>query len=247
VRDVLLASDGKQTVLLARGNFHLTLPPSVKKFNYHGFVIVSNTYPATMDAAPPREKSGATHASKAGSGFCLLDSTLAAAGPLPILEAALDQYKSGNRNNATALLTRARAISEQYQFWGLTTGTGNFISENLPQAGSGQNGPDFARVFRSLQNISMVADLSKGLKGSAEGYCGSEQDAKTLSDALRGGVGMGRLNTPDNKPELLRLWDGIKVELAGKKVALNVDISQDLIDQLVDLVQHPQSNPHSRP
>ena len=31
----------------------------------------------------------------------------------------------------------------------------------------------------------------------------------------------------------------MKVELADKKVTLNVDISQDLIDQLVKLMQNP--------
>src|SRR5579862_6033350 len=105
VRDLLLAGNGQRSVLLARGTFHLTLPPSAKKFNYHGYVIISN--------ADPHQP--------AGGGFCVLDATLAAAGPLPVLEAALDQYKSGNRNNAASLLGRARAIPENYQFWTVTT------------------------------------------------------------------------------------------------------------------------------
>ena len=116
-----------------------------------------------------------------------------------MLEAALDQYKSGNRNNAAALLARARAIPENYQLWGVTTGNGNFISENMPSAGPG--GAGFAPLFRSLQNVLFEADLRSGLKGIAEGLCGSPQDAKKLSDALRGMVGMGRLNTPENQPE----------------------------------------------
>ena len=156
---------------------------------------------------------------------------------MPALEAALDQYKSGNRNNAPALLARARAIPENFQLWGVTTGTGNFISQNLPSAGPA--GAGFASLFHSLQNVSFEADLRSGLKGTAEGLCGSPADAKKVSDALRGMVGMGRLNTPDNQPDLLRLWDGMKVELADKKVTLNVDISQDLIDQLVKLMQNP--------
>ena len=118
VRDLLLASSGKQTVLLARGNFHLNVPAQAKKFNYHGYVILSNAIPQQQEAG----------------GFCILDSTLAAAGPLPVLQAALDQYKSGNRNNAAALLSRARAIAENYQFWSVTVGSANLISENMPSA-----------------------------------------------------------------------------------------------------------------
>ena len=48
---------------------------------------------------------------------------------------------------------------------------------------------------------------------------------------------MGRLSTPENQPDLLRLWDGIKVEQSDKKVTLTADIGQDLIDQLLKLMQ----------
>jgi hypothetical protein len=230
VRDVLLANNGRQTILLARGSFHLKLPPTANKFNYHGFVVISNR----SRVRPPSAKQSDTTNE---SGFCLLDSTLAVAGPLPALEAALDQYKSGNGNNAAALLARARTIPENFQLWGVTTGTGNFISQNLPPASPG--GVGFAPMFRTLQNIIFEADLRSGLKGFAEGFCGTAQEAKKVSDALRGIVAMGRLNTPDNQPELLRLWDGMKVELADRKVTLTVDISQDLIDQLVKVMQNP--------
>jgi hypothetical protein len=230
VRDLLLAGNGQHSVMLARGTFHVTLPPGAQKFNYHGYVIVSNADPQ--------------HAASGGA-FCILDSTLAAAGPLNVLEAALDQYKSGNRNNAAALLARARAIPESNQFWLVTAGASGIISENLP--GASGNGPDFARIFRSLQNTLLEADLRNGLKAIAEGDCTSAQDAKTLSDAARGMVGMGRLNTPENQPDLLRLWDGIKVEQQDKKVILTADIGQDLIDQLLKLVQSNAPNRKPQP
>ncbi len=223
VRDLLIASNGKQQVLLARGTFHVNLPASAKKFNYHGYVIVTHAGDARLEAG----------------GFCILDSTLAAAGPLPVLEAALDQYKSGSRNNAAALLGRARSIAENYQFWLVTAGSGSIISENMPGPAGGA---DFGRVFRSLQNASLEADLRSGLKAPGEGYCTSAQDAKMLADAARGMVGMGRLNTPENQPDLLRLWDGIKVEQVDKKVTLTTDIGQDLIDQLLNMMQTGAAN-----
>jgi hypothetical protein len=217
VRDLLLASNGKQTVLLARGSFHVKVPAQAKAVNYHGYVIVSR---------------GGTQ--PAEGGFCILDSTLAAAGPLPALEAALDQYKSGNRKNAAALLTRARAIAEDYQLWGVTAGNSSFMPANGPGA---SKGPDFGRIVRSLQNALFEADLRNGLKGTVEGYCASAQDAKSLGDATRGMVGMARLNTPENQPELLRVWDGIKVEQSDRKLTLTVDVGQDLVDQILKLVQ----------
>jgi hypothetical protein len=217
VRDLLLASNGKQTVLLARGTFNVKAPDKARKLNYHGFVILAN------GGAGPAEY-----------GFCILDSTLAAAGPLPALKAALDQYKSGNRNNAAALLARARSVAEDYQFWVVAAGTSQLISENLPGA---SNGLDFGRIFRSLQNALFEADLRTGLKGFVEGDCTTAQDAKNLSDAARGMVGMARLNTPEDQPDLLRVWDGFKVEQSDRKVTLTMDVGQDLVDQLLKLAQ----------
>lgn len=226
VRDLLLASIGKQSVLLARGSFHVNIPGKAKQFNYHGYVVVSNGNPEPQEA-----------------GFCILDRTLAAAGPMPLLKAALDQYKSGNRNNAAELLTRARAIPDNYQFWVVTAGNSNFISDNVDKS---SGGPDLSRILGTFQNALVEADLRNGLKANAEGYCNSAQEAKSLSDAARGLVGMGRLNTPDNQPDLLRLWDGIKVTQSDRKVVLTADISQDLIDQLLKLLQSAGPN-RSRP
>ena len=126
-------------------------------------------------------------------------------------------------------------IPENYQIWGVTAGDSNYISENM----TGSSGaPDLGRIFRSLQNTSFEADLRNGLKGSAEGSCASAQDAKNLADGARGMVGMARLKTPDNQPELLRVWDGIKVEQADRKITLTVDVGQDLIDQILKLIQN---------
>jgi hypothetical protein len=215
VRDLMFASSGKQSVLLARGTFPLNALAQAKRFSYHGYMILSKDGP------------------QGTGGFCVLDSTLAAAGPLPALEAALDQYKSGNRKNAAVLLARARSIPENYQIWGVTAGNSNYISENIP----GSSGaPDLGRIFRSLQDTFFEADLRNGLKALAEGYCGSAQDAKSLSDAARGMIGMARLKTPENQPELLRVWDGVKVVQVDRKITLTVDVGQDLIDELLRLI-----------
>ena len=170
------------------------------------------------------------------AGFCILDATLAAAGPLPVLQAALDQYKSANRKNAAALLDRARSVPETYQVYGISTGSGNFVAQNMPTPNQGM---DIGQVFRTMQNTFFEVDLRNGMKAMADGWAVTPKDAKTVSDALRGMIGMGRLNTPDNKPELLRLWDGIKVDLSDRRVTLTIDVSQDLVDELVKQVQGP--------
>ena len=108
--------------------------------------------------------------------------------------------------------------------------------QNMPTPNQGM---DIGQVFRTMQNTFFEVDLRNGMKAMADGWAVTPKDAKTVSDALRGMIGMGRLNTPDNKPELLRLWDGIKVDLSDRRVTLTIDVSQDLVDELVKQVQGP--------
>ena len=229
VRDLLLASTGGDSVLLARGNFHLTSKGKFKKSNYHGFEIWTD------------EKAG----------FCILDRTLAAAGPLPMLQAALDQYKLRGRNNANAaaLLTRAKAIPENYQIWVVTSGNSNYVAEKMPKPG---NGVDVQRILQSLGDVRIEADFRSGLNANAEGWCTTVQDAKNLGDVVRGAVGLGRLRTPENQPDLLRLWDGIKVEQSDRKVTITASIGQELIDEFLKLFEpgngrKPEKSADARP
>src|SRR6185312_10505761 len=71
VRDILLASTASGTVLLARGTFHWNAPglTDVRKFRHGKYEIIG----------------------KGEAGFCILDPTLAAAGDVKTLEAALDE------------------------------------------------------------------------------------------------------------------------------------------------------------
>jgi len=41
------------------------------------------------------------------------------------------------------------------------------------------------------------------------------------------------LSVPENQPDLLRLFDGIKVEQKQKSVAINIAVAPELIDKLI--------------
>ncbi|MGI8991793.1 MAG: hypothetical protein ACR2I2_19710 [Bryobacteraceae bacterium] len=225
VRDLLVASNGKDTVALARGTFHLGNVQGVHKSDYKGYAVYSHD----------------------DNGYALLDAGTAVAGTLPGLHAALDQYKSGNRtardNNSSALLARAQSIPGQYQVWAVSVGGADFIARNMPQSGNGAN---FSKIFRSLENTMFEADLRNGLDAMAQGNCRTEKDAKDLGDAARGLVGFGRLSVPENQPELLKLWDGIHVDQQQKNIAITAKIAQDLLDKLVQMFNAGESRPRPR-
>jgi hypothetical protein len=213
VRELLFVETPRGSVMLARGTFHLNAAPlkDVQKTRHGDYEIVG----------------------RGTGGFCILDSTLAVAGDVPAIEAALDEWKSGTHMAAKPLLARVAGIGPQAQFWGVSTGVAGFLSDHSPRVNSGL---DFSKIFRGLEDSSFQADLSSGLKIEVHGTTANEKDAINLRDAVRGMVGLGRLQVPENQPELLRVWDGISAEQQGRSITIRADIAQDLFDKLIQML-----------
>jgi hypothetical protein len=213
VRELLFTTNPYGSVMLARGTFHLNS--------------------ATLKGATKTRHGQYDIWGRGASGFCILDSTLAAAGDIPALEAALDEWAHGTHTAAQPLLARMAGVNPQSPLWGISVGAGSFLAEHPPAAKSGL---DFSKIFTSLHDYWFQADFSAGMRAEVHGTTATEKDAANLRDAVRGIVGLGRLNVPENQPELLRVWDGITVDQQGRSVALHADIAQDLIDKMVQLL-----------
>ena len=212
VRELLFASTATGGVLLARGTFPL--------------------HPQVSDTKPLRHGKY-TIQSSGGSGFCILDTTLAAAGDLRSVKAALDEWTSGSHTGAQPLLGRARAVDPQTQFWGVSAGFAGFLADNIPGAG---RGIDFSKIFQGLEDTWFQASFTAGFQALVHGATATEQDALNLRDTMKGLIGFGRLSVPENQPEMLKLWDGIGVEQEGRTVSIHADIPENLVDRLVRML-----------
>jgi hypothetical protein len=213
VRELLLAVTPRGEVMLARGTFH-------------------------PDAATLKSLSRTRHGEydiwvQGSSGFCILDSTLAAAGDVPTVMAALDEWKSGSHRAGQPLLAKVSTVDARTQLWGVSTGLSSFLAEHAPGAGSGI---DLSKILQGLEDTSFEADLSMGLFARVRGTTATEKDAVSLRDTFRGMVGFGRLRVPENQPELLKVWDGITVDQQGRSLTIHVDIAQRLIDKLLQIL-----------
>jgi hypothetical protein len=220
VREMLVASDGTQgqSVVVARGTFaKVTDMGKVKEWK-HGIYLI--------------------HGDEKG-GYCLLDNTTAAAGPLPGLYAALDHWYSHAPPATPGLLARAESIPAAAQIWAISSGGFN-IPGNITMR---QGGTDFAQIFRNVEQTVFWADLRGGLDATLEGDVKTEDDAKNLGDAARGLIGIGRLSVPDNHRELFKVWDGFKVDQHARHLTITAKVPQDLIDQLVGLLQSGELRP----
>jgi hypothetical protein len=214
VRELLFAATDPGGVLLARGNF--PLHPDVsgsRTLRYGSYILEVN----------------------GNAGFCILDRTLAVAGDVKSIEAALDQWKSGTHTAAQPLLARVKSIEPESQLWGVSTGFASFLADNMPRAGRG-GGVDFSKIFRGLEDTWFRASFANGLNALIHGSAATEQDAANLRDTAKGLIGFGRLSVPENQPEMLKLWDGITVDQQGLSISIKANIPENLIERLVAML-----------
>jgi hypothetical protein len=215
VNELLVATNGKDAVTIARGQFHPT-DMGAKKVAYKGYTL---------------------HVRGEGA-YALIDSSTAVAGTEPAVRAAIDQYKSGARSaTVSALLARGRAIAPQNQIWAVSDSPEAFTSlgQTGPGTGAG-NAANVGKVFGQLERLSFAADLTRGLNAVATGDCKAEQDAKAIGDLLRGVVSLGKLSVPQGQTELLRIYDSVQVDQQQKVVKMVINVPPDLIDKLVQLL-----------
>lgn len=211
VRELLVASIGKDSLVAARGTFNARAFEGMPRNTYKGYAIYTRDRGAVA----------------------LIDNSTAIAGTVDAVHAALDRRASGGGSAPVELLARARQIPPENQVWSVANGFDNLLTGSIPETGNAAN---IGRILRSLENTTAAADLRTGLNGYINGTCRTDADAKNLGDAARGLVGLGRLSVPEKQPELLRLWDGIKVDQQQRTIKITVAIPQDLIDKLIDLV-----------
>jgi len=232
VQELLVASTGeKQFVAVARGAFNVSaMTRAMKEKN------------ATVENYRGLEVLGGDGKDQNGR-FCFLDEKTVLAGTRPEVLSAIDRKAGGGPSltSNTALLSRAQAISGTHQIWAVSSNPGQLVSRNLPRAGNAQ-ASNLARIFSTMSHTSLALDLSGGLELRAQGLCQSGQDAKTLADAVRGLVALGRLSASDKEPEMMNALDGIQVEERNNELGITVKLDQPNFEKLLE-----KTGPRRRP
>jgi hypothetical protein len=129
------------------------------------------------------------------------------------------------------LLELLKNVPGGAHFWMVTTSGAKLVPE-LPDSGPLANA---AKVAASLRDGWMWADFEQGVRLHAEGHYPNGEAARQIHDALRGLVGIARLRTPEDKPELLRVYDGFQTKVREETLVVDYTAPQDLVDQLATL------------
>jgi hypothetical protein len=216
--ELLLCSTGKNALLLLRGKFRIT--DLEARFKSNG-------------VTPSKYKGHDLFGDDRGA-VAFLDDSTAAAGTTAAIHALLDQQ--ADRSSAHGLplplrdLLRTLPASDQV-YAALTGGVENL---NLPLPREGNLG-NIMQALRSVDSATLGMDLNKGIDAIAVVNCNTERDAKFVHDLVRGLVGFGRLNTPDNQPDLLKLYDAIQVTQQQAQTKVTADVPQELADKFLDV------------
>lgn len=214
--EVLSCSNGKYGLLMARGKFNTA--DLEKRLEARG-------------AAPFAYKNYRLFGNQQAAIFFLNAST-ALAGPAVELRAIIDQGSRSGRGLPPTLRDLVRTIPANDQIWAALTGGLQGLNLGVPRNSNLEN---IMNALKSIDTATLGMDLSKGFDLTAEVTCKTERDAKFVHDMVKGIVGFGRLNTPDNHQELLQLYDAIKVTQQQTHTHVTADIPTDLADRFLDL------------
>ncbi len=214
--EILLCSNGKTALLLVRGQYRREDLEARLKSN----------------GAAPSDYKGHKIFGKEPAAITFIDDSTAIAGPPGDIRSLIDQPGGGGPGLPTTLRDLLRGLPAADQIYAALTG--GVANLNLPIPREGNLG-NAMQALQSVQSATLGMNLSNGMDAIAVVNCNTERDAKFVHDLVRGLVGFGRLNTPDNQPDLLKLYDAIQVTQQQAKTTVTANVPQDLTDKFLDV------------
>jgi len=218
--EILVCSNGKNALLLVRGKFR---PADVAaRFKASG-------------VAPSNYKGHDMFGDERGA-ITFLDDSTAVAGTVAevrgLVDQERDQPKGSSRGLPIPLRDLLRTLPAGDQVYAALTGGVENLNLPLPREGNLGN---VMQALRSVESATLGMNLSNGIDAIAVVNCNTERDAKFVHDLVRGLVGFGRLNTPDNQPDLLKLYDAVQVTQQQAQTKVTANVPQELADKFLDL------------
>jgi hypothetical protein len=207
-------SDGNSGVILVHGKFNES--ELAAKLGSHG--LKRTTY------------KGANFYGDDSNAVVFVDASTAAAGHTAAIHSMLDTYDPARRLSA-ALTAQLAAIPASSEIWAVFTG-------GVPMLGNRAGGGNLAGFLQVLQGItggSLGLDVSQGVDLGVRVTCHTSDDARRVHDAARGLIGMGRLSTKSDQPDMLKVYDSIQVDQDQSSVKISAKLPQDLVDKFLQM------------
>ena len=215
---VVLVSNGSRSLVFARGRFTVgEMEPKLgalgsERQHYKDYTLIGNPQTSVV----------------------FLNPGVAVAGSRAALKELID-HRAEYREMPVSFSKKLASMPSDDQIWAVDDGVLRQQQQN--------NTPDATGMRSMVSNlVGFVKTSSVGvhigdsaiIKGEID--CVSSEGAQRVRDALKGGVGLARLNTRSDQMEMLRLYDAIKINQADTKVTVDADVGSDLIEQFMKLM-----------
>ncbi len=198
---------------------------------YRGFEVFHSPH--------ARRGSGPGSGSDPGT-LALVDDRTILAGTAAAVQQALDLKVQPGPNvlSNSALIERVRRIGAENQVWAVSSAPGSFLPANLPPVSQA----NALRVLQGLEGSTVAVNAASDFRLLVEGSCANSEDARTLADAARGLLAMGRLAAPINRPEALDVLNSFRIEQEERQVRVTAQIPSQLLQNLIEspaAMRHP--------
>lgn len=161
---------------------------------------------------------------------------------LPVEFLAHDMVAAGDESMRTRAKQKQGSALPAYApkdagFWAVTRG---LPPVKFPEKGAIANLGNIERLMEKVEIGTLGIELSDGIEVTATAECSDEKAGEQMQTVLRGFLGMGRLATRDNKRELLKVFDAVKVGRDKTRVLVTAAWPGELVDEAISLL--PESH-----
>ena len=225
--EVLLAGNGKDSVVFARGKFspHGIEPDfkkeGVTKTPYKGYTLIG-----TDDFV-----------------LTFVNSTVAVAGKPGAVRRVIDGRDSGT-GPTPAMLERLNRIPRGNQFWAVTMSAQTYLPKDIPAPEIGGMLGGFAgnipKILGMLESGDAAIDITSGLKLVINLSCTNDENAKQINGFVRGIIGMGRLQAGQ---DWLPVFDGFGTAMNQKTASVTLTLAGADWEKLLERAEAMRPKP----
>lgn len=218
--EILVAWHEKTPLVLVRGRFadqgrepKLELP-GAQRFSHKGYTLIGDERYAVVFLNPTTAAAGATAELRS-----LIERRNTISGIPPMLQERIGKLSSDNQTWFAAQVPK--------------------ITPEVP-ASAPPLLANTLRLARTVQFASGGLDLRRAFRAKVQMETASDAEAERIRGTIRGLLGIGRLGTPENRREMLTIYDGMQIEKGSSPiVTFSTDIPFELLAKVLPEIPAP--------
>jgi hypothetical protein len=214
--EVLLASDGVNTITMLRGKFaEMGMEPRVNRagatrFAYKGSTLLGDEENATVFVNPSTAVVGSAKALRK-----MIDERNQTSGLPPQLAAKVAGIPSSNQVWFVADFDKTKSLTDRFTEGPL---------QMIPQ------------LARHMQTATGSFNLTNGLNANIIGTTKAESDAVRLKETLQALLSFARIRTQTTTPELAAIYDMVSLKAEARELQVQINMPEQLAEDLLGSV-----------